>query len=215
MINNHILNQLKLTARCPLPTDFMIETRTLFTTGEREAPAESYLDRFRAPFSLRCGALLIDYILVAGIIAFSTLLARMGNRPRASASSAELIGIFIAVVVAAINFLGLPVLRGQTLGKWATGLVIRRKGGEPLTWGRALLRHLLVYPPLFLMLGLGFLVAEMLPAALVMGGVFIFMLGIGFVIAAFSNHVRALHDIIANTVVVREDVRRMRRIPKQ
>jgi uncharacterized RDD family membrane protein YckC len=189
-----------------------LETGTLFTTNEPEARAESYLDRFRAPFSLRCGALLIDYILVAGIIAFSTLLARMGNRPRASASSAEMIGIFIAVVVAVINFLGLPVLRGQTLGKWATGLVIRRREGESLTWGRALLRHLLVYPPLFLMLCLGFLVAEMLPAALVMAGVFIVMLGIGFVIAAFSDHARALHDIIAGTVVVREDARRTRRI---
>ena len=189
----------------------MTETRTLFTTNEGEARAESYLDRFRAPFSLRCGALLIDYILVAGIIAFSTLLARMGNRPRASASSAEVIGIFIAIVVAAINFLGLPVLRGQTLGKWATGLVIRRKEGEPLTWERALLRHLLVYPPLFLMLCLGFLVAEMFSAALVMAGVFIVMLGLGFVIAAFSNHARALHDIIAGTIVVREDARRARR----
>jgi len=190
----------------------MVETGTLFTTNEADAPAESYLDRFRAPFSLRCGALLIDYILVAGIIAFSTLLARMGNRPRASASSAEIIGIFIAVVVAAINFIGLPVLRGQTLGKWATGLVIRRTEGEPLTWERALLRHLLVYPPLFLMLCLGFLVAEMLPAALAMAGVFIVLLGLGFMIAAFSNHARALHDIIAGTVVVREDARRTRGI---
>jgi len=189
-----------------------LETGTLFTANEPEARAESFQDRFRAPFSLRCGALLIDYILVAGIIAFSTLLARMGNRPRASASSAEMIGIFSAVVVAVIKFLGLPVLRGQTLGKWATGLVIRRKEGEPLTWERALLRHLLVYPPLFLMLCLGFLVAEMLPAALVMAGVFIVMLGIGFVIAAFSNHARALHDIIAGTVVVREDARRTHRI---
>ena len=184
----------------------------MFTVNEPEARAESFQDRFRAPFSLRCGALLIDYILVAGIIAFSTLLARMGNRPRASASSAEMIGIFIAVVVAVINFLGLPILRGQTLGKWATGLVIRRKEGEPLTWERALLRHLLVYPPLFLMLCLGFLVAEILPAALVMAGVFIVMLGIGFVIAAFSDHARALHDIIAGTVVVREGARRAHRI---
>lgn len=184
----------------------------MFTTNEVEAPARSYLDKLRAPFSLRCGALLIDYILVAGIIAFSTMLARMGNRPRASASNAEIIGIFIAVVVAAINFIGLPVLRGQTLGKWATGLVIRQKEGEPLTWGRALLRHLLVYPPLFLMLCLGFLVAEMLPAALVMAGVFALMLGLGFLIAAFSDHARALHDLLAGTIVVREEARRARKV---
>ncbi|MCA1631985.1 MAG: hypothetical protein LC774_16985, partial [Acidobacteria bacterium] len=30
----------------------------------------------RAPFSLRCGALLIDYTAVAAVVAFSTLLAR-------------------------------------------------------------------------------------------------------------------------------------------
>ena len=31
----------------------------------------------RAPFALRCGALLVDYTVVIGIAAFATLLARM------------------------------------------------------------------------------------------------------------------------------------------
>jgi len=172
--------------------------------------AQTLVERFRAPFSLRCGALLIDYILLVGIIAFSTLLARMGNNARASSSNAEMIGILIAVVVAVINFIGLPILRGQTLGKWATGLIIRRRDGERLKWWRALLRQTLLYPPFFLMLGLGLLLAEVVSGALIMTGVFILLLGLGFVVASFSENARALHDIIAGTVVMRDDVRRAR-----
>ena len=189
-----------------------IETPSLLSTNVPDVreQAQSLVERFRAPFSLRCGALLIDYIMLVGIIAFSTLLARMGNRQRASASSAEMIGILIAVIVAVINFIGLPVLRGQTLGKWATGLVIRKKDGERLRWWRALVRQTLLYPPFFLMLGLGLLLAEVLSGALIMTGAFILLLGFGFLVASISENARALHDIIAGTVVMRDDVRRRR-----
>lgn len=191
----------------------LMETTRLISTdayGERGDVQQSYMERVRAPFSLRCGALLIDYILLVGIIAFSTFWARMGNSGRATTSNAEMVGIVIAIIVAIINFIGLPVLRGQTLGKWATGLVIRRKDGKPLSWRRALLRHLIVYPPFFLILGLGFLVADKLIAAAYLGGVFVLTLGLGFLMATFNANGRALHDLIANTVVVREDVRRTR-----
>jgi uncharacterized RDD family membrane protein YckC len=190
-----------------------IETTSLLSadTAER-SHAQSYMERFRAPFSLRCGALLVDYILLAGIIAFSTLLARMGNHQRASQSNAQMVGIFIAVVVAVINFIGLPVWRGQTLGKWATGLRVRRKDGEPLSWWRALIRHLVVYPPFYIVLGLSFLVADMLTPALVAGGGFVLMLALGFLVATLSANGRALHDIVADTVVVRESARRTRRM---
>lgn len=151
--------------------------------GSRAA-ALSHLERYRAPFSLRCGALLIDYILPASIVAFSTLLARIGDRPRATMSTAEKIGIFLAIAAALLNFVGLTALRGQTLGKWATGLCIRRKDGERVDVGHALLRHLVGYPLSFL------------------------TLGIGFLFAAFNAQGRALHDIIAGTIVVHEDVRR-------
>jgi uncharacterized RDD family membrane protein YckC len=55
----------------------------------------------------------------------------------------------------------------------------RAAGGE-LSIGRALLRHFVGYPLSFLTLGLG------------------------FVIAAVNSQGRALHDFIADTVVVRE-----------
>jgi uncharacterized RDD family membrane protein YckC len=179
--------------------------------GERVS-AQGYMERFRAPFSLRCGALLIDYILLVGIIAFSTLLARLGSHGPATTSNAQTVGIFVAIIMAAINFIGLSALRGQTLGKWATGLCVRRTDGESLSWERALLRHLVLYPPAFLMLGVAFLVTGMLQAAAVAGAGFVLTLGIGFLMATFNAHGRALHDIIADTVVVRENARRTRRI---
>jgi len=192
----------------------MTTETTLLSTdamGER-VQAQGYMERFRAPFSLRCGALLIDYILLVGIIAFSTLLARLGGHGPATTGNAQTIGIVIAIIVAAINFIGLPALRGQTLGKWATGLCIRRTGGELLSWERALLRHLVLYPPAFLILALAFLVANMMTASAVAGAGFVLTLGIGFLMATFNAHGRALHDIIADTVVVRENARRTRRI---
>jgi len=180
--------------------------------AEARAEGQGYLERYRAPFSLRCGALLIDYILLVAIIAFSTMLARFGGRPRALAGTAEAVGFFVAGGVALLNFVGLTLWRGQTLGKWATGLCIRRRDGEPLTVARALLRHLVAYPLTFLILGIVFFLADWPTAAAVAGAGFALTLGLGFLMAVFSANGRALHDIIADTVVVREAVRRTRRI---
>jgi uncharacterized RDD family membrane protein YckC len=180
--------------------------------AEALSDRQGYLERYRAPFSLRCGAFLVDYIVLVAIIAFSTVLARVGGRPRALASTSETLGFFIAGGVALLNFVGLTALRGQTLGKWATGLRIRRKDGDPLSLGHALLRHLVAYPLSFLMLGIGFLVADFQTAAIVAGAGFVLTLMVGFFMAALGPNGRALHDIIADTVVIREDVRRTRKI---
>ena len=190
-----------------------IETTQLIQAeAEARSDRQGYLERYRAPFSLRCGAFLIDYILLVAIIAFSTMLARVGGRPRSLASTSETLGFLIAGLVALLNFVGLTALRGQTLGKWATGLRIRRKDGEPLSLGRVLLRHLVAYPLSFLILGIGFLVADLQIAAIVAAAGFLLTLMIGFLMAAVDPNGRALHDIIADTMVIREDVRRTRRI---
>jgi uncharacterized RDD family membrane protein YckC len=135
----------------------------------------------KAPFSLRCGALLIDYVLLVTILAIGTIVARMlGGGARAAGGSAETIGIMIAVLTAALDLAVLPGLTGRTVGKWATGLKIERSNGGEISIGRALLRHFVGYPVSFL------------------------PLGIGFLLAAFTPRGRALHDLIAGTVVVRE-----------
>ena len=137
--------------------------------------------RLRAPFPLRCGAILIDYIVLVALLVMSTLIARMlGGGARAAGSSAETAGILITVALAVLNLGLLPGLFGVTLGKWATGLRIEKNDGGDLGIGRAFLRHFVGYPLSFALLGLGFL------------------------LAAVSVHGRGLHDMIAGTIVVRE-----------
>jgi len=137
--------------------------------------------RFRAPFSLRCGAILIDYVLLTAVIAFSTLVSRMqGGGARSAGSLTETVGIVLAILIAVINLGVLPGLTGTTVGKWATGLRILRVDGRGIGIGRAFLRHFVGYPISFLIFGLG------------------------FVVAALSQRGRGLHDLIADTIVVRE-----------
>jgi uncharacterized RDD family membrane protein YckC len=137
--------------------------------------------RVRAPFSLRCGALLVDYTLAVAIIAFTTLLARtVGGSVRWTGEAMLAAGYVASLVTLLFNFLVLPVFTGATIGKWATGLRIERLSGEPLGFGHATLRHTL-----------GYLIS-------------LLTLGLGFLLAVFDAEGRALHDRIAGTVVVRE-----------
>ena len=74
----------------------MTETQAIRTPS----PARVERDRFRAPFALRCGALLIDYVLLAMILALSTIIARlMGGGARIAGGTAEKIGIAPSTVV--------------------------------------------------------------------------------------------------------------------
>jgi uncharacterized RDD family membrane protein YckC len=70
--------------------------------------------------------------------------------------------------------------RGATLGKMALGLRIVRFDGTQLSFGRATARH--------------FAKAIATPAV---------PLAIGYVMAAFTNRKRALHDILADTLVIK------------
>ncbi|MBV9209900.1 MAG: RDD family protein [Acidobacteria bacterium] len=170
----------------------MVETTALPQTDavERARDAQLYAERYRAPFSLRCGAVLIDYIVVASIVVFSTLIARtMGGGARLAGGTAETLGLLIAAAVTLLNFVVLTGLRGQTLGKWATGLRIVRLDGKPLTFLSSLVRHVIGYPLSLITLGLGFL------------------------LAVFNPQGRALHDILAGTVVVLDRARRPRTSP--
>lgn len=134
----------------------------------------------RPPFSLRCGALLIDYIVLASIVVLGTLIARMlGGGARTAGNSAETIGFLLAFGAALLDLALIPGLTGFTLGKWATGLRIERVNGAELGIGRAFLRHFVGYPLSFLLLGLGFLIATV------------------------TVRGRGLHDMIAGTLVVR------------
>ena len=159
----------------------VVEEGTLKRTKVSSRAALQKPRQFHAPFSLRCGALLIDYVLLISIVALSTIFARIfGGGARMAGGSAETIGLVICVVAALLNLVVAPGLTGRSAGKWATGLRIQRTNGEDIGIGRALLRHFVGYPVSFLPLGIGFLLAVLTPRG------------------------RALHDLIAGTIVVRE-----------
>lgn len=159
----------------------MTAAQGLPRSHSRSRAARQAGQRLRAPFPLRCGAILIDYIVLISFLVVSTLVARMlGGGARSAGSSAETAGILITITMAVLNLGILPGLTGLTLGKWATGLRIEKNDGGNLGIGRAFLRHFVGYPLSFALLGLGFLMA------------------------AVSVHGRGLHDIIAGTIVVRE-----------
>jgi uncharacterized RDD family membrane protein YckC len=138
--------------------------------------------RYRAPFALRCGALLIDYIALVLIMAFSTMIARLiGGGARMAGGTAEKVGLLLTLVVALLDLGVLAGLTGRTIGKWTTGLRIERLGGGPPGIPRALLRHFIGYP------------LSLLP------------FGLGFLIVTVSSSGRSLHDFIAGTIVVRRN----------
>lgn len=139
---------------------------------------EVNFERLRAPFTLRCGALLVDYIIVVGLVAFATLLARVFGDGR-SGSLLLTVGYLTALGVAFLNLVVVAGFSGRTIGKWVAGLRIERRDGEPLSFGRALVRHLVGYP------------------------LTILTLGVGFLLAAFNSEGRALHDLLSGTVLVR------------
>jgi uncharacterized RDD family membrane protein YckC len=138
----------------------------------------------KAPFLLRCGAVLIDYILLICPIVISFLLGRAFNdateKDGANLLNSKLVnaGWLIMILLAVTNFVIFPLFTGKSLGKMLTGLRIVKADGNPPSLGALLFRHLLGYPLTVLTFGLGFL------------------------LAAFSQKGRALHDLLAGTVVV-------------
>src|SRR5262245_11709373 len=139
--------------------------------------------RYRAPFALRCGALLIDYIVLVLIMTFATIIARLiGGGARMAGGTAEKIGILLTVVVAVLDLGILAGLTGKSIGKWTTGLRIERMAGGPPGIILSLLRHFVGYPLSLVPFGLGFLMVTVSPTG------------------------RSLHDLIFGTIVVRRNV---------
>ena len=125
---------------------------------------------------------MIDYIVLVLIMAFSTMIARLiGGGARMAGGTAEKVGVVLALVVAVFDLAVMAGLTGRSIGKWTTGLRIERMSGGPPGIPRALLRHFVGYPLSLLPFGLGFLMVTVSPTG------------------------RALHDLIAGTIVVRRD----------
>lgn len=155
-------------------------TPTASRTRTEEVIVNFDAARVKAPFLLRCGALLIDYIIIVSVPVLGLLLARLSGDDGAKLfkSSLNSAGWLIAILLAVTNFIIFPMLGGQSIGKMFTGLRIIKTDGTAATFGQLLIRHLLGYPLTAVTLGLGFL------------------------FSVFNSRGRALHDLVAGTVVV-------------
>ena len=130
----------------------------------------------QAPFFLRCSAIFIDYMVLLAIpVGWLLIETIMGDGTKATVGSTVWM---IGIVFWLANFLLLPLLRGQTIGKMLTGLTILNLDGTRLGIGGVVRRNIFGYIATVATLGLGFL------------------------FAAVNSTGRALHDIIAGTIVV-------------
>ncbi len=140
-------------------------------------------ERLSAPFFLRVGALLIDYIVVLIFPVAAMLLSRyFGNDgARLIGGSLNDTGWLIALLVAGTNTILLPAFSGQSIGKMVTGIKIVRADGRQAGPAKIVLRNLLGY-----ILTLG-------------------TFGLGFLVAAVTMSGRSLHDYLFGTVVIYAD----------
>ena len=136
--------------------------------------------RLRAPFLLRCGAFLIDYILLVCIPVIFLILGRFYGIDGVKLLNSELsnTGWLIMLLLALTNFVIFPMFSGQSIGKMLTGIRIVNKNGTPPTFVQLLLRHTVGY----------FLTA--------------LTLGLGFLFSAVNQKGRALQDLIGGTIVI-------------
>jgi uncharacterized RDD family membrane protein YckC len=131
----------------------------------------------RAPLYLRCAAIFIDYMLLVCIPVGWLLFSEFVGDGSVNLTVSSSVWLFV-LLFWILDFLGLPLLRGQTLGKMAAGITILRTDGRPVRLGRLLLRNVL-----------GYLITAL-------------TLGLGFLISAVNKSGRSLHDFLSGTVVV-------------
>ena len=137
-------------------------------------------EQLKAPFLLRCGALIIDYIVLVSIPVLGVLISRYTGNDGAKLLSSESyhISLLIGVLLALTDFVIFPMFSGQSIGKMLTGIRIVKSDGNAASFSRILVRHLIGYPLTILTLGLG------------------------FIFSAFNRKGRALHDYLSGTTVI-------------
>lgn len=134
----------------------------------------------KAPFLLRVGALLIDYILIVTVPILFLIIGRWLGEDGSRLISGQLSGTgwLIAALVAVSDFLILPMFSGQTIGKMLTGLQIVKNDGHDADLKNLFIRHFIGYP------------------------LTLIVLPISFLMAIFSSSGKTPHDLIAGTIVV-------------
>ena len=162
-----------------------VETAPVRISRATEIIVDFDAARVKAPFFLRCGALLTDYIVLVSIPVLALLLGRyLGNDgPVLLGGTLVEAGWLIAILLGFTNLIVLPMISGQSIGKMLAGLRIVRPDGRPASKRSIVLRQTIGYT-----LSLA-------------------TLGIGFLISLVGRKGRSLHDYVSGTVVIYADRR--------
>lgn len=136
--------------------------------------------KLHAPFFLRCGAAVIDYLIFIIIPVLGLLLGRFLGNDGARLVNSELNNIawLVSIIIALCNMILLPMVSGQSIGKMITGIRIVNITGESASVASIIFRNTI-----------GYLLT-------------LLSIGIGFLFSVFSSKGRALHDFVSGTVVV-------------
>ena len=134
-------------------------------------------DALKAPFFLRCAALFVDYMVMLMVPVTWLIMSTFFGDGAGSITIPSTVWLLV-IIVWIINFIALPLFRGQTLGKMLAGITILKRDGTPVRLGSIILRNVLGYLLTIITLGIGFLIAAVTPSG------------------------RALHDYIGGTIVV-------------
>jgi uncharacterized RDD family membrane protein YckC len=131
----------------------------------------------QAPFLLRVGAMIIDYMVLL-LLPAASMLYRGITGDDANLMTDRTMWFF-SVLLFLANIILLPLITRRSAGKLLTGLrVVRTDGSDPGVLNIALRQTL------------GYLITAI-------------TLGIGFIWCVFSSKGRTLHDVLTGTVVIR------------
>jgi uncharacterized RDD family membrane protein YckC len=144
---------------------------------QMENTSEFSPEQLKAPLLLRCAAAFVDYMLLVALPVLWLLLSNVVGDGPAGVSLNTTVWLLV-LIVWLVDFLALPLFRGQTLGKMFAGITIVKTDGSPVRLGTIVLRNVA-----------GYLLT-------------LLTLGIGFFISAVNSSGRSLHDYLAGTVVV-------------
>src|SRR4051812_3727515 len=84
--------------------------------------------QLKAPFFLRCAALFIDYMLLLFVPILWLMFSIYFGDGSAAGNLSMTVWLF-TVIVWLIDFIALPLFRGQTLGKMLAGITIVKTDG--------------------------------------------------------------------------------------
>lgn len=153
------------------------ETASVAVPAKRDTIVEFSAQDLQAPFLLRVGSMMIDYLFLLALPVGSLLYFKLFGDHFTTATDRTL--WFVSVLLFLANIVILPLIGGRSLGKLLTGLrVVRNDGTIPGLLNIALRQTL------------GYLITAA-------------TLGLGFVWCVFSSKGRTLHDVLTGTIVVR------------